>query len=90
MFECDKCGLCCRCVGDSLLGKELALPNGICKHFNQITNLCTIYKDRPIICNVDAYYDFYIEGVMTREMFYKLNKDVCTKIKRCALDELSR
>ena len=87
MFECDKCGLCCRRVGDSPLGKVLALPSGICKHFNQETNLCTIYKDRPIICNVDSYYDFYIEGVMTRKMFYKLNKDMCMKIKRCALDE---
>ena len=77
MFPCERCAACCRHVGNSDLGKQMALPNGICKYLNQKTNLCTRYDSRPMICNVDAYYDKYLSHVFTREKFYQFNKEQC-------------
>lgn len=37
MFPCERCAACCRHVGNSDLGKQMALPNGICKYLNQKT-----------------------------------------------------
>lgn len=79
MFPCKQCGCCCRNVGKMPWGKAMALPNGICKYLNQQTNLCTIYAKRPLVCNVDAYYDAFIKDSMDRETFYKLNVVECEK-----------
>ena len=87
MFSCDKCGLCCRQVGNVTIGKNMALPNGICKYLNQETNLCNIYDKRPIICNVDKYYKMYMEDIMNKDDYYKLNKNVCDILKRCDLNK---
>lgn len=81
MFNCEQCGCCCRNVGKSILGKHLALPNGVCKYLNQATNLCTIYKSRPIFCNVDAYYEKYLKYELSREEFYKINKQECETLR---------
>lgn len=82
MFLCDKCGICCRQVGNSPFGKNLALESGICKYLNQKTNLCDIYENRPVICNVDKYYDLCLSEVMTREECYKINRNICKILKQ--------
>lgn len=82
MFNCEQCGACCRNVGKTKLGKHLALPNGICKYLDQKTNLCTIYKDRPIYCNVDKYYEKYLSDKMSKQEFYNMNKKECDKLQK--------
>lgn len=82
MFNCERCGACCRTVGKTELGKHLALPNGICKYLNQKTNLCTIYKDRPIYCNVDKYYEKYLFDKISKQEFYDMNKKECDKLQK--------
>lgn len=82
MFNCEQCGACCRNVGKTELGKQLALPNGICKYLNQKTNLCTIYKDRPIYCNVDKYYEKYLSDKISKQEFYNMNKKECDKLQK--------
>lgn len=82
MFPCEQCAACCRQVGNSELGKRLALPSGICKYLNQKTNLCTRYAKRPIFCNVDAYYDKYLTQVISREKFYQMNKEQCRHLRK--------
>lgn len=82
MFNCEQCGACCRTVGKTELGKHLALPNGICKYLNQKTNLCTIYKDRPIYCNVDKYYEKYLFDKISKQEFYDMNKKECDKLQK--------
>jgi len=77
MFPCEKCGECCKRVGTVELGKDLALPSGICRYLNQTTNLCAIYEKRPIFCNVDAYYEKNMSLVMSKEEFYRVNKLFC-------------
>ncbi|MFQ1009033.1 YkgJ family cysteine cluster protein [Gilliamella apicola] len=29
-------------------------------HFDEVTNLCKIYKDRPFICRVEDYHQTYL------------------------------
>lgn len=82
MFKCDRCGLCCMNVGSIPLYKDLDRGDGICRFFDCITHLCTIYDIRPIKCNVDLAYDMYFENVMTKEQYYRLNYNECENLKR--------
>lgn len=79
-FECDCCGECCRNIRLSGIANELDRGDGVCKYLKD--NLCSIYTERPIICNVDRYYDKYLIGKISREEFHKLNKKACEKLKK--------
>ena len=81
MFNCEQCGCCCRNIGKVFWAKSMALSNGICKYLNQETNLCIIYKDRPIFCNVDAFYEKYLKNNMPINEFYAKNKSECKKLQ---------
>lgn len=82
MFPCERCGACCRQIGTSVFGKDMALPDGSCQYLDHKTNLCSIYKERPIYCNVDAYYEKFIYSNMSREEFYSLNKIQCLALRK--------
>ena len=77
MFDCSKCGLCCRNVYRIPKLSYLADDDGVCRYLDTRTNLCTIYEERPVLCNIDMYYDIFLRDVMTREEFYKQNKVWC-------------
>ncbi|MBR1728262.1 MAG: YkgJ family cysteine cluster protein [Selenomonadaceae bacterium] len=81
MFPCEKCGCCCRKVGEVFFAKYLALSDGSCKHLDQNSNLCKIYDQRPIFCRVDEFYDQKYSSEMSREEFYKINKELCKKFQ---------
>lgn len=81
MFPCEKCGCCCRNVGNTPWAKYMALPNGICRYLDQVSNLCTIYDKRPIFCNIDKFYTKFVSDKMSRENFYVLNKRECLKLQ---------
>ncbi len=82
MFDCDRCGLCCRNIRLANFNHELDRGDGVCKNFDETTNLCRIYAERPIFCNVDAYYEKFLSQTMSREDFYKLNHDACERLKK--------
>ena len=84
VFPCNRCGACCKMVGNSVIGSSMALANGVCKWFDDITNLCTIYGNRPMFCNVDACYEQFYSWIMTREEFYEMNLQVCNNLKLSA------
>lgn len=81
MFECERCGQCCRRVGRTILAGELALPDGSCRHLDKATNLCRIYAERPMICRVDDFYDAYLTTTLSREEFYRENKEICRRFQ---------
>lgn len=81
MFDCDRCGLCCRHLKGIKLLRDLDDGGGICRFLDRGTNLCTIYGSRPLFCNVDAAYDAFFRDEMTREEFYRLNHLACKKLK---------
>lgn len=80
MFECDKCGSCCRNINKSLIYKDLDRGDGICKYLKG--NLCSIYKNRPQICRIDeCFYDFFQSDISLEE-YYRLNYESCNNLKK--------
>ena len=80
-FDCDKCGLCCKNIRKSFLDVNLDRGDGVCKNFDDLTKLCKIYYERPIFCNVDAYYEKFLKNFMSRENFHEINRAACQKLK---------
>ena len=79
MFECDKCGNCCRNLKMSKLYNDLDRGDGICKYL--VGNLCSIYENRPLKCNIEKSYDEFFSKTMSREEFYEENYKICEKLK---------
>lgn len=80
MFKCDKCGKCCRNLKLNEIYSFLDRGDGVCKYLDLKKNLCEIYDNRPILCNVDKMYDYYRKKY-TKEDFYRLNTLICKKLK---------
>jgi len=60
--------------------------DGVCTYFDDVTKLCTIYENRPIICNIDKMYDSFLQGELSRDAYYKLNYEACKKLKEMELE----
>ena len=54
--------------------------DGICKYLNITTKLCTIYENRPSICNIDLSYDLYFSDKISLEKYYNMNYEGCINI----------
>jgi len=80
MFECNKCGECCRHLDLSDIYKELDDGTGKCKYL--IGNLCSIYAERPIYCRVEECYELFFKEQMSLNEYYELNKIYCKKLRR--------
>ena len=79
MFDCDKCGACCTNLNKSPIYDSLHDGDGICRFLKG--NLCTIYKDRPLICRVDDCYEFLFKNRMSYEEYIGLNRRYCQELK---------
>ncbi|MGO2300854.1 YkgJ family cysteine cluster protein [Psychrobacter sp. AOP7-D1-15] len=79
-FPCTSCGKCCRRVNLSDLTSYLDRGDGTCHHFNEASNLCDIYADRPLICRVEDYYKTYLSDQIDWDDFVKINLDICEKL----------
>ncbi|WP_455810544.1 YkgJ family cysteine cluster protein [Pseudomonas graminis] len=79
-FPCNACGKCCRRVGASAETAFLDRGDGICRHFQEDTHLCTIYETRPLVCRVEDYYRARLKDVIAWDEFVRLNVDICEKL----------
>lgn len=80
-FDCDCCGVCCKNICLSIFyTEELDRGDGVCKHLTA-ENLCEIYAERPLFCNIDAYYDKFLSDKMSRQEFHELNHVACERLK---------
>lgn len=81
-FECDRCGVCCKNIRLSeFYSEELDRGDGVCVHLTA-DNLCEIYSERPLFCNIDAYWEKFLAEEMTREDFYRMNYHACAELKK--------
>ena len=80
MFICDKCGECCRHVGESEIYSYLDDGTGKCRYLDG--DLCSVYESRPVICRVDECYELFFKDEMTLEEYYELNHKACDIIKQ--------
>ncbi|WP_021168228.1 hypothetical protein SOV_52320 [Sporomusa ovata DSM 2662] len=62
--------------------KYLNRGDGVCIYFNCATKLCSIYKERPIICRVDDAYEQYFRNEFTLQEYYEENYKACEKFKK--------
>ena len=76
-FPCYKCGKCCANVNLSTETTFLDRGDGICKHFDITSKLCTIYKARPDICRVQLQYEQNYSKIYSWKEFILLNLEIC-------------
>ena len=81
MFECDRCGLCCRHLSGVPFFEELDDGTGTCRFLDLKSHRCRIHDSRPLLCNVDRSYEKLFRELMTREEFYQLNHEACKRYK---------
>ncbi|WP_273382184.1 YkgJ family cysteine cluster protein [Actinobacillus porcinus] len=79
-FPCTACGKCCRRVNLSEQTAYLDRGDGVCKHFDEQTNLCKIYENRPLVCRVEDYYKAHLSHLYSWDEFIKLNLEICHKL----------
>lgn len=93
-FECRKCGICCRRIGNNPAAKGTELESfdrgdGVCKHLTA-DNLCDIYEVRPLVCRVDElYYKFY-KDTMTIEEYHEMQRNACEFLRKTSANDNRR
>lgn len=80
MFQCNKCGQCCRNLNKSNLYKTLDRGDGVCRYLRG--NECSIYEKRPILCRVDESYDKFFKDKITLKEYYQLNYEACKRLQK--------
>jgi len=80
MFNCDKCGECCRNLNMSDIYSDLNAGDGTCKYL--VGDLCSIYDDRPLKCRIEECYYAFFSDYMTIDEYYQMNYDMCKKLKK--------
>ena len=68
-------------IGNSPIFSDLDRGDGVCKYFVDTTRLCSIYKLRPILCNVDKAYENFYKNSMSQRDFYEINYESCRMLK---------
>jgi len=79
MFNCSKCGECCKHLDMSELYKELDRGDGVCKYLEE--NICSIYNERPLLCRVDESYNAFFKNQYSKEEYYKKNYEMCNLLR---------
>ena len=80
-FECDKCGACCRNIGLSSLLADFDNGAGQCIHLTA-ENLCDIYENRPLCCNVEKLYYTHFSHLIDEHEWIRLNRESCLMLKQ--------
>lgn len=78
---CTACGLCCKQVGMSVETAFLDRGDNICRHFDEKSKLCTIYEQRPLVCQVQDYYQTHLTHLYSWQEFIELNQKICKQLQ---------
>jgi Fe-S-cluster containining protein len=44
-------------------------------------NLCAVYDNRPLICNIRGFHEKFFAEIATQEEFYKKQEDFCKQLQ---------
>lgn len=84
VFPCNSCGACCKSIRLSTLTDWLDRGDGVCKYFDDTHNTCTIYENRPEVCNVRIMYDKHYKNSFVWSEFVTVNQKACEELlKNC-------
>jgi len=93
-FKCTSCSACCKTVGSAIDNAKklqtksvisemlLSFPHdlndeGHCSKLDETGN-CSVYDDRPDICNVEKMYEIhYSKYYPSKEAFYEAEHKAC-------------
>ncbi len=78
-FACDRCGLCCRLIGNIPQLTHFDRGDGVCCHLTD-ANLCDMYESRPEVCSVERMYSHF-SSEMTKEEYLVMMGASCKYIK---------
>lgn len=95
-FKCSGCGLCCANLGkviDAVKGRinptemdkmfiDFPYPineDGSCSQ-QKDSGECSVYDDRPDVCNVEKMYETQYKPYMTKEQHYKEGNKICNQM----------
>lgn len=96
MFPCVQCGICCNKIDVAVHSVKVIIPdyifpytwgsNGKCEKL--IDNMCSVYDNRPLICNIDSMHVFFD---IPKDEYYDLNIQSCNQLisEKHALDSNS-
>ncbi len=76
-FPCTSCGACCRQIP---LDSPMNLGDGVCRHLDTVSQRCSIYAQRPLICRVDDLYRERLAGSVTPRVYYLLQAHACAAL----------
>jgi hypothetical protein len=86
-IDCSKCNaLCCKVMGKIL--PEYDRGDCVCKYLTD-DNKCSIYEDRPFICNTVRIYNKYYKDKYTIEQWNELNNKACEALNGNSEEEQS-
>lgn len=86
-FDCTGCGACCTRVGENhALLKKMGFPFDLkedgrtCEKFDSETRKCTVYRNRPDVCNVSTmYYKLHSKNGKTKKKAYLEEATLCNR-----------
>jgi len=81
-FQCTKCGVCCTRLDLSELYSFLNRGDGVCCYFDENSRLCTIYSERPELCNVELMYEKEFYKFFSKEEYLLENYKACELLKK--------
>lgn len=76
-FPCSQCGLCCQHVHLAVETRFLDRGDGTCRHYDELSKLCSIYDERPDICRVDLQYERNYAQQYSWDKFIEVNLVAC-------------
>lgn len=81
-FSCNSCGLCCKNVPDMvlLLYNLPVSKDGGCANL-LADNTCSIYKERPIVCDVKKGWEQKLKHHYTWDEWIDLNEGICKSLQ---------
>jgi Fe-S-cluster containining protein len=71
------CGACCKSIRLSTQTVWLDRGDGVCRYFDNQQNTCSIYENRPEICNVKTMYDKHYKNNFSWSEFVAINQKSC-------------
>ena len=97
-FPCTECGLCCKNLKNALTWDApdwlkpaieafpyQPLEDGSCP--KMVGNKCSVYQDRPLLCNLDKSHD-ELDMPMSKQEWFDLNVKGCHSLQARARQSL--
>lgn len=64
----------------AVLTIDLDSGDGVCQHFDEVSNLCNSYSEKSLICRAEDYYKTYLTDQIRWDDFVKINMDTCADL----------